>query len=304
MELAHRPARSPVMAYSFKHKGSIQDGVRRIAASQLDMALEEIDDLPRDEAVHQGRKRCKKLRGLIRIIRPGFADYHDENAALRDAARRLSDIRDRTAMIEAFDRVAGRFENDLEKGALAPVRRALKERKKALDKSDMHEKLECFRNDLIGVRERAADWSVDGSGLDAVEGGVKKTYARAIATMEKAKEYPTGEALHEWRKRVKYHWYHARLLKRAWRPVMEAHIGAADALSDLLGDHHDLVVFEDMLKDGALDAQGEAGELFVGLIKTRRDKLEEQAFKKGAVLCAEKPKALARRWTRYWRAAA
>ncbi len=85
------------MAYRIK-KGdkSVQAGLRRIADEQIGRALGEIDDDDLDfaEKVHQVRKRCKKLRGLIRLVRPAFDDYSAENGAFRDAAQMLSGVRD------------------------------------------------------------------------------------------------------------------------------------------------------------------------------------------------------------------
>ncbi|PQA89187.1 CHAD domain-containing protein [Hyphococcus luteus] len=291
------------MAYSFKHSDKpFEKGLRRIACSQIDKALEELGTRERAEAIHQVRKRCKKLRGLIRLVRPGFPAYAKENAAFRDAARLLSDARDRTAMIEAFDRIAGHFEDKLEADALAPIRRQLEDRRDDLDDDAVGENLTRFRAAMLAARKRAEGWTIECAGADAVEGGVEKTYARAVKAMAEAEDKRTGEALHDWRKRVKYHWYHARLLKRAWPPLMEAEADAADALSDILGDHHDIVVFEEKIENGALKADGAAGDLFRGLLKARREALEAKAFDMGAALCAEKPKALAKRWIAYWRA--
>ena len=50
------------------------------------------------------------------------------------------------------------------------------------------------------------------------------------------------ESLHEWRKRVKHLWYHHTLLRSLWPPVMEVTGDEAHALSDHLGDDHDLAV--------------------------------------------------------------
>lgn len=290
------------MAYSFKHfDKSVEAGLRRIACSQIDKALDEFDNRGRAEAVHQVRKRCKKLRGLLRLVRPHFADYKKENAAFRDAARLLSPIRDRAAMIEAFNRIAVRFEDEIDTHALAPIREQLGETRKDPD-DDETERLERFRAAMVEARERADHWSLDRDGPKTFEGGVEKTYARAVDAMEEAHDKRTGEALHEWRKRVKYHWYHARLLKRGRKDLLDEEADAAGELSDILGDHHDIVVFEAEIESGALKAEGPDGELFRGLLKTRRATLEEKAFAKGALVCSEKPENLARRWAGYWRA--
>ena len=72
------------MAYTFKRGKSVQKNVRHIAESQVDKAIAEIDDsdLSMSDTVHQIRKRCKKLRGLIRLVRPRFGAYAAENVGL------------------------------------------------------------------------------------------------------------------------------------------------------------------------------------------------------------------------------
>ena len=77
------------MAYRIRTKDDdVEQAVRRIACEQIDRALAEIDDDGLDFArkVHQVRKRCKKLRGLVRLVRPALDAYGRENAAFRDAA--------------------------------------------------------------------------------------------------------------------------------------------------------------------------------------------------------------------------
>lgn len=63
------------MSFSFRRSdGSVEAAVRRIAVRQIDRALEQIEapDLEQAARVHEARKRCKKLRGLIRLVRPVF----------------------------------------------------------------------------------------------------------------------------------------------------------------------------------------------------------------------------------------
>ena len=93
------------MGYKFESGDTtVAEGLQRIAGEQIGKALAEIDDdkLDRQAAVHQARKRCKKIRGLIRLVRSGFADYAVENAIFRDAARTLSFMRDTEAALETL----------------------------------------------------------------------------------------------------------------------------------------------------------------------------------------------------------
>lgn len=293
------------MAYSFRQSDtSLTKGLRRVADSQIGRALDEIDDddLSRSELIHQLRKRCKKLRGLIRLVRPGFEDYSDENRTFRDAARLLSPVRDAAAMVETVERVKDRFSRQLAPNAFGEMYSNLKFRRIDLDADDIREKLVEIRKTFLDARERAGAWAVEGDDDDVIAGGLKKTFKRARKAMAKARETGDGDDFHEWRKRVKYHWYHARLLKRTWPDAMDAHRSLAKSLSDDLGDHHDLVVFGRLMDAEPLSENPTEISAFRGLIRERRRKLEMSAFSSGEKVLAEKPDQLAARWTQYWRA--
>ena len=58
------------------------DDVRRIAYELIDGAVADSGarSIPYPERVHSIRKRCKKLRALVRLVRPGLVDtYRQEN---------------------------------------------------------------------------------------------------------------------------------------------------------------------------------------------------------------------------------
>ncbi|SIO50739.1 CHAD domain-containing protein [Rhodovulum sp. ES.010] len=295
------------MAYRIKDSDdSLQDAVRRIADEQIARALGEIDDpdLAFNARVHQVRKRCKKLRGLVRLVRPAFDGYADENTAFRDASRRISAVRDADTLIETYDAVTAHFEDQIDRRSFASIRARLTCDATALRADpETARRLKTVRDGMEDARGRVADWSLDADGFDAIAGGLGKTYRQARKRMEEAWQSPTGEALHEWRKRVKYHWYHARLLGGVAPQMMAPHADAADEMSDLLGDHHDLVVLDAPLR-GAPGDFGEKTDLdaFRGLMTRRREALARRAFHLGRLLLAERQKALVKRWGGYWTA--
>ncbi|MDQ0313778.1 CHAD domain-containing protein [Amorphus orientalis] len=294
------------MGYRFKRTDeSVADGARRIAIEQIDKAIAEIDDtaLDRHVAVHQVRKRCKKLRGLVRLIRPSFPDYAKENAAFRDAARELSGLRDTEALLEAYDSLTGLHEDQIDRQAFGSIRRRLTLRQKQVKDDDIDRKLAGFREQMVLAKVRALRWQIEDDGAETFADGLAKTYARARKAMRTTRKDPTAETFHDWRKRVKYHGYHARLLAPVWPEPMTVHVDAAATLADLLGDHHDLDVFEATLREEP-DAFGDPKdiEVFLALIGRRRTSLEHDAFALGDRLLAETDRALAERWTAYWHA--
>jgi CHAD domain-containing protein len=293
------------MSYHFTSDDkSVQAAVRRVALDQIDAAVAEIDnaELPREKVVHQVRKRCKKLRALVRLVRPGFDDYARENTAFRDLARTLGGVRDQDVLIETCNKIGVHYGKDADAEALQAVRCALlAEKQDAANSAALDERLAVFRDAMLQARHRAPLWIVRGDGFAALSGGLQKTLKQADKAMAAACGGPTADNMHEWRKHVKYHWYHARLLRSIWPDAMQAHVAAASELADLLGDHHDLTVLRERLRAqphhyGGTDAARPVEQMAAG----REEELTGEVFRRGALLQAEAPKALARRWERYW----
>ena len=236
------------------------------------------------------------------MVRPAFPAYADENARLRDAARLLSGVRDRSVLVETCAALTGRHGDRLDRRTTRPFVAELEaERDAAGAADDLSDRIAAFRDALTAARAAARDWNLEESGWDAIRGGLNLTHGRARDAMKVAADSRDPGDLHAWRKRVKYHWYHARLLKRIFPPLMDAHRGVASDLADLLGDHHDLAVLRDRLDRSALaeDAKGALS----GLIAADMARLERKAFALGRPLLAEKPKRLAARWGDWWRMA-
>jgi CHAD domain-containing protein len=61
-----------------------------------------------EEPVHEARKALKRLRALVRLLRPGIGRkvYRRHNELWRDAARRLSGGRDAHVLLELFAALA------------------------------------------------------------------------------------------------------------------------------------------------------------------------------------------------------
>jgi CHAD domain-containing protein len=292
-------------AFTLKATGSTAKAVRRAAHGRAEDALTVLRDEREDPvtAVHEARKDMKKLRATLKLVRPamGEAAYRRESARFRDAGRALSDVRDAQVRAQTVDALAERFADDPPPGGWWAVRAALAGDDAAGD------------GELESLRERAAaaiaegdeavdDWPLDVRGFDLLRGGLERSYARGRRAYRAARDAPGDETLHEWRKRAKDLWYHLRLLRRSWPPVMEAVADEAHELSDRLGDDHDLAVLRAGLDDaGELLTEEQASHLR-DLIAARREELQAEAFAYGARLYAESPKRFAARLERYWEA--
>lgn len=280
------------MAYRLEADESIEVGIRRIATEQVEKAIGELNDreLGPQETVHQVRKRCKKVRGLLRLARPGLGKiYATQNRAFRDAARSLSAVRDAEASLETYDDLIGVYGELIDQRRFRTIRTTFEHRKDAIeDEFSLDERLDAFRAFCETQLEEIQIWELQGDGLASVAAGLGKTYGRGHREFSEALEAGTAEAYHEWRKRVKYHWYHMRILRDVWPAVVQARRDELDQLSDLLGDEHDLAV---MQQEIAADPHSFAGfrtiQALFGIIERRRLELQTRAAALGECVYAE-----------------
>lgn len=272
----------------------LADGVREVAASQLDDALATIDDsaLSLHERIHEARKRCRKVRALLRLVRDEVPDTYDRvNTELRDTARLVSDERDAAAFVEAHDALGealGTHPTDPtdptgHTGPLEPyvlVREQLVAHRDGEVLARIEERLPEVRERLATVRWNVGGWELpDGDALACLAAGYARTYGRARKRWRQATgDEPTSEVWHEWRKRVKYHRHHVNLLQQAWPPVMDQREELLHDLTDLLGDDHDLAELRTAVRAGPVEVDPDTVTAYVGLLDGARTRLQHRAL--------------------------
>ncbi|MDR7194599.1 CHAD domain-containing protein [Luteimonas terrae] len=287
------------MAYRIRRKDSkAQASLRRIAREQVQAAIRSIDATAIDhaEAIHDVRKRIKKIRGLLRLVRPGFDDYRAENAAFRGIASPLGPQRDAGVRLETFDDVAattGNRSNDW-----ATVRQALVRQRQAIAAAhDPEGLLHATRGALRDALVRIDTWRVAEDGFDAFETGLKSSYRRARKAMRAACKHGDDDAFHGWRKRNKDHSLHLRLLQPIWPGPMRATQVCAAGLGEVLGQHHDLAVLAAHVRAMA-DVPSDAADALETAIGSRQRTLATRAGALGAPLYADPARALVKSWRR------
>ncbi len=307
------------MAFELDPDEPVDAAVRRIAHEEVDRALHLLDqvaahdpDDPPDvvqAAVHETRKCCKRLRGLVRLIRPALGDhYAAANLAARDAARQLSAIRDAHAMLATFDDLVAARADQVPASGLGPLRAALADRADAATAAvvDEQERVTASRSLLVGLRDDIADWPLEDADLLAVATGIAKSADRGRERFDDVVDGdgPAGdELLHQWRKRVKYSWYHASLLEPAAPTLLGAQADLLHDLSDALGDDHDLAVLTaDLVADPDAWGGDEVVDAALVLVDGTRRDLQRRAVAVGARLHAEDPTAQGHRMTALVRA--
>jgi CHAD domain-containing protein len=270
------------VAYRLKRGESVKSGVKRIAREELGDAVE---NLRRGE-IHEARKHLKKVRALLRLMRYELgAAYRTENARLREVGLKLSPVRDAEAMIEAVDRVQDR-------PGLHVLRTPLERHKREVEKSSGIAVLAPKLADVLdAVRTEVGKWPLNGQGWDAVDSGVEAAYRKGREALERYLRTGRREDEHEWRKRVKDHWYHVRLLENLWNGDTKDYERELKQLEDALGEDLNLAMLREHAPRRAKVEQA---------IDVEQSALRDRALEIGERIYASKPKKTMKQLRRLW----
>lgn len=290
------------MTYRIRPGKRADKQLRRIADTCLAGAAEALAQ-GSAEGVHAARKGLKQTRALVRLARAplgrrAFAEY---NQGLRAIARQLSEQRDAAALVECWDALS---RHDPQRFDASPALQAVRQRlcaRVAKDRGPEHNHGE-LRDQLDSLRAAVPQWRLEAKGFALFEAGVRRTYGDGRRALKNAQQRRSDETLHQWRKRVKDHWYQTRLLQQAWPALFEARQASLEALAEGLGQDHDLALMQQLLAhQPALFGDPDTQARVATGIAERRDALYAEALLLGRRLYADKPGALLKRWRRLWR---
>ncbi|MDN5881005.1 MAG: CHAD domain-containing protein [Nitrosospira sp.] len=254
-----------------------------------------------DEAIHDARKALKKARAALRLLQDGMSKttYQEENSGLRDAGRFLSPLRDAKSLIDAFDSLHDRYIHKLQGVELAPLQKILREN---LTKARRHlhlpgkstelkNSIRLLKNCITSAKKKDFP-SIDSATIDS---GLRRIYRKGCKAQADAKSAQTTEALHEWRKQVKYllnavDGLHTSKKDNAGGDVAKI-LKRADQLADYLGDDHELAMLAQETARGTYaSVDADVIKALHALIDRRRAKLQQRAFRSGKKLYDRKPK--------------
>lgn len=295
------------MGFRLKSGQAISSEIRRIVLRQLDLATSElkaIGDPESDEAIHDARRRVK-IRAVIRLVRPVLDKAYRTGVdpELRRVSRMLAPVADGQGVIDTLNVLARRYRKALPRRAVAALRADLIEREKRIDaRADAHHVLQRATAALRAQRRQIKEWKLNAEGFRAIAPGLKESVRRARHAMTMAWTHPTPRHFHSWRRYVKDHWFHVRLL--------EAHCGnhlvpvqrRLEALDGMLGEYHNLVLLREVLLDDSALAPLDRAYCLRVVAKYQRA-LRQQAQILGVRTYGEKPRRFVRRVKRLWQTA-
>ena len=301
------------MSYRLRPGKRLTGEVTRVAEIQYRRAIESLRDQPDGPhaAIHDARKRFKRLRGLFRLVRDAAPEFcARENARVRDIAAGLSAVRDATALVEAMDHLLASKATAENHDALFAIHARLATRR---------DRIASAETDLDARIAAAIAGCEDGitalaglklpkrkdKAIDVLASGVARTYGRAVRALEAATESGHTEDWHDLRKRIKYHRMHVQLMSAAWPGEMALRADVADIAGEALGDDHDLDALEALIATDP-DAIGSEAEIAVlrSVMAARSAELHGEVRKIVRNLLGDDRRVVRRRIAALWRDAA
>jgi CHAD domain-containing protein len=278
------------VSFAFRADETVEQGVRRIVAKQLDALIAIFSRKKRMsqfKAAHEARKRLKKLRALLRLVHDAIGDklFKEHNKLFRDAGRALSTFRDASVLLGSFDQLLDHFHQRPSSSSLKLIRtHLLKRRRELLHHESYSSQLHQTIKRLQTVKRDSRLWKLKWEGWSAVRAGLQKTYRDGRKAFQTAESNPRDNKLHEWRKRAKDLCHHLQLLSDIWPSKVKAMADEAHELADWLGDDHDLAMLREALARDGIEA-------IHSLIDSRRKQLQAEAILLGSRLYCQKPAA-------------
>jgi len=144
-----------------------------------------------------------------------------------------------------------------------------------------------------------AAWEWTEGGFEDLVPGLEKSYRRAQKRMKKSYRKDTVHQFHEWRKRVKYHRYHLKILRKNLPRIFNTARDLCHEVTDLVGEDHDLAVFRENMAKIEIDPT--TFETLDGLFHERSRILRESARPLGEFLFALDASDMSSRYGRAWK---
>jgi CHAD domain-containing protein len=291
------------MAYRFKLDETVDKGVRRVAKDQIARAEVDIGRTGAEAAagVHECRKSIKRLRALLRLVRPQIGEkaFKSHNGRLRNINQALAGSRDHSILEETVAKLEARFGSE-GVTAMAPVRQRLAEVKNVLPEPLQGTTVQSARTMLAKESRRLDTLKFKGSGFEILAAGLEESYEAGRRALAKAYKNPTSEAFHDLRKGVQWHWRQMTLLSRTWPEYFDVRVAAARELSQILGDDHDLAVLMVFAKSVGATADSAEYVRIEKLAHARQTELRAKVRPRAIRLFAEPPEDFVRRIAKYW----
>jgi CHAD domain-containing protein len=248
----------------------------------------------------------KKARATLRLVRGalGASTYKKENAALRDAARPLGEVRDGQVLLDTLSSLVKHYGAPASGLSLGKFERVLSRRRKEARESILQRPgpLKKARKTLQAVHSRSQQWHVGRHGWSVLGPGLKRTYSQGRRAFAQAQTRRSNECLHEWRKQIQYFWHQLQIFEPLGPGLLAGLVEETHQLADVLGNDHDLAVLrERVVAAREVFPNAATHRALIVLIERCRTELQRKALRLGRHLYEETPAAFTARFCKHWR---
>lgn len=293
------------MAFRLRTGQAVSSEIHRIVLRQLDRATSEltsIGDPESDQAIHDARRRVKKIRAIIRLVRPVLDARHTADPQLRHVSKLLAPVADGQGVIDTLNQLLKRYRRELPPKTAAAIRTGLIDRSRQIDSQASKEGvLEQAQMTLRAERRRVKRWRLRAEGFRALAPGLKNSVRRARGAMMTAWLHPTAQHHHTWRRHVKNHWFHVRLLSARCGYRLERYQRQLEALDGILGEYHNLVLLHEVLASDHTLGQSQIARC-LRIVQRYQGELRRQSQLLGVRIYSETPRRFVRRVRELWEA--
>ena len=279
------------MAHRIGKTESIAKALIRLARDDIDSAARDLKAADRrDERVHRVRQRLKRVRTILRVVEPRFAESAvGARRTLAEAARLLARARDADVAAENARQLAAASKPGEDHGFERVVETLEREAEEA---HQQRTPIGEVNKRLAAASAAIAIFDADFDGQALIAAALRRAYARGRRAMRRAETSLATPDLHRWRKAVKDLWHLLLLARRRLPKKARGAASRLDRLGEMLGSDNDHALLAEKL---ALSPTGDPKLMSqLGVIARERNKLEGDAFRLGKRLYARKPKAFAR----------
>jgi CHAD domain-containing protein len=271
---------------------------------QLEAAIDELGeagDPESDDAIHDARRRVKKIRAIIRLVRPVLdKTSRAVDADLRTVSGLLAPVSDGRGIIETLNHIADRYRRTLPPRILAAARDGLLRREAETDREANERGLiQLAAGTLRADRKRVKHWEVSADGFRAVAPGLEESYRRARRLMIQSWSKPKASNFHAWRQHVKDHWFHLRLIQQRCGFHLVSYERQIELLDGVLGEYHNVILLRDVFVTEEQLPRDEVARCMRVVARYQRA-LRRHSQSIGVRVYSERPREFVRRVRRLW----
>lgn len=242
-----------------------------------------------DREVHDLRRLLKRSRSLARLLRFGIgeSEYRRLNTGLRSIALPFAPMRDARVLRDAVGALSRLHSSRIPCAAIGQLRGGLKNQSCPLPDN------KALSTRLAGLGRSVERLPVQRISERTIDAGVRRVYRRGRRAVAPAR-LGSDEALHEWRKQVKYLMNQLDSMERPGARVSSM-VRELDRLGERLGSDHDLALLAQFVAGAEGGISPHARAAILSALRRRRMRLQAESLDIGARLYRRKPAAFVRR---------